>query len=133
MDRLIASESSGSASASYTTRDGRSFVGQLQFGQARLSDYQRATGEAFTQDEFQADLPLQKRVAVWHFADIDKAIAALGDAALGYDRDGLKAVAHLGGVTGMQRFVKTQGQYDPSDELGTSLSDYYGKFSSKQS
>lgn len=133
MDRLIASESSGDASASYTTRDGRSFVGQLQFGQARLSDYQRATGEAFTQDEFKADLPLQKRVAEWHFAEIDKAIDALGEAALGYDRDGLKAVAHLGGVTGMQRFVKTQGQYDPSDELGTSLSDYYGKFSSKQS
>ena len=33
-----------------------------------------------------------------------RAIDALGEAALGHDRDGLKAEAHLGGVTGMQRF-----------------------------
>ena len=41
----------------------------------------------------------------------------------------LICVAHLGGIGGMKRFVLTKGQYDPKDELGTSLSNYYAKFS----
>jgi len=128
VDELIQSESGGSQTASFTTQDGRSFVGQLQFGQARLSDYQNATGESFTQEQFKQDLPLQMRVAAWHFTDIDTAIDGLGEAAQSYDRDGLKAVAHLGGVEGMRRYVRTKGGYNPSDELGTSLSDYYTRF-----
>lgn len=132
VDELIQSESGGSQTASHTTQDGRSFVGQLQFGQARLSDYQNATGESFTQEQFKQDLTLQMRVAAWHFTDIDKAIDGLGEVAQDYDRDGLKAVAHLGGVEGMRRYVKTKGLYNPSDELGTSLSDYYARFSTKQ-
>ena len=64
----------------------------------------------------------------WHFADIQDAIDALGDEADSYDRDGLMAVAHLGGVGGMRKYVRTKGQYNPSDALGTSLSDYYNKF-----
>jgi len=39
------------------------------------------------------------------------------------------AIGHLGGVGGMQKYVRTKGQYNPSDALGTSLSDYYSKFS----
>ena len=58
-----------------------------------------------------------------------KAIDALGDAAAGYDRDGLRAVAHLDGVGGMKQFVRTKGEYNPADELGTSLKSYYDKFS----
>jgi DNA-binding transcriptional ArsR family regulator len=133
LERLTASESSGRSDAEITVADGRRFVGKLQFGEARLRDYQRSTGISFTQDEFKADPALQDKVAAWHFADIDKAIAGLGDAAKGYDRDGLKAVAHLGGVTGMKRFVRSKGDYDPSDALGTSLSDYYAKFSEAKS
>lgn len=53
----------------------------------------------------------------------------MGDEAVSYDRDGLMAVAHLGGVGGMKQFVRTSGEYNPSDALGTSLSDYYDKFS----
>ena len=75
------------------------------------------------------DLELQQRVGQWHLADIGKAIDALGDAAYGYDRDGLTSVAHLGGITGMRRFVQSAGTYNPSDELGTSLQDYYERFS----
>ena len=131
--RLTASESSGKSDAEITVADGRRFVGSLQFGEARLRDYQRATGTAFTQDEFKTDPALQDKVAAWHFADIDKAIAGLGDAAKGYDKDGLKGVAHLGGVTGMKRFVRSKGEYNPADELGTSLSDYYAKFSGAKS
>ena len=96
-------------------------MGKLQMGQARLTDYKSATGKRFTQDEFKADPALQDEVAQWHFKDIDNAIDALGDAAKGYDRDGLRSVAHLGGKGGMRKFVKSGGKYNPADELGTSL------------
>ena len=129
LDQLEASESSGNADAEITIADGRRFVGKVQFGKARLQDYQNATGTTFTQDEFIKDAALQDKVAAWHIADLDKAIAALGDDAAEYDRDGLRAVAHLGGKSGMKKFVRTKGQYNPSDALGTSLSDYYAKFS----
>ena len=130
MDALTASESGGRADAEYTTRDGRRHVGLLQFSDARLQDYRNATGETFTQDQFIQDAELQTRVSQWHIASIDTAIDALGEAASGLDRDGLRAVAHLGGEAGMRRFVRSNGGYNPSDELGTSLSDYYARFSS---
>jgi hypothetical protein len=129
LDLLEQSESSGRSDAEITIGDGRRFVGSLQFGEARLSDYQKATGTRFTQDEFIADEALQDAVAEWHIADIDKAIDALGDAATGYDKDGLRAVAHLAGVGGMRKYVRTKGEYNPADELGTSLQSYYDKFS----
>jgi hypothetical protein len=129
LDLLKQSESSGRSDAEITVGDGHRFVGSLQFGEARLSDYQKATGTLFTQDEFIADKALQVAVADWHIADIDKAIDALGNAAAGYDRDGLRAVAHLGGVGGMKKYVRSKGEYNPADELGTSLQSYYDKFS----
>ena len=132
LDQLEASESSGNADAEITIKDGRRFVGKLQFGKARLQDYQNATGTTFTQDEFIKDAALQDKVAAWHIADLDKAIDALGDAAADYDRDGLRAVAHLGGVGGMQNYVRTNGEYKPADELGTSLQSYYDKFSTSE-
>ena len=131
LDLLEQSESSGRSDAEITIGDGRRFVGSLQFGEARLSDYQKATGTRFTQDEFIADEALQDAVAAWHIAAIDDAITALGDAAVGYDRDGLRAVAHLGGVGGMKKYVRTNGEYNPADELGTSLKSYYDKFSKR--
>ena len=123
------SESSGRSDAEITLDDGRKFVGKLQFGEARLKDYQKATGTSFTQEEFKKNLALQDRVAAWHLDDIDKAIYQLGDDAKAYDRDGLRAVAHLSGKTGMKRFVKSKGEYNPQDQLGTSAQDYYNKFS----
>jgi len=131
LDQLEASESSGKADAEITIKDGRRFVGKLQFGPARLQDYQNATGTTFTQDEFIKDTALQDKVAAWHIADLDKAIDALGDVAAEYDRDGLRAVAHLGGKSGMKKFVQSKGDYNPADELGTSLQSYYDKFSNR--
>ena len=128
LDQLITSESSGKADAEITIADGRRFVGKLQFGVARLRDYHKATGTAFTQDEFIKDAALQEKVAAWHIADLDKAIDALGDDAAVYDRDGLRAMAHLGGKSGMKKFVQSKGDYNPADELGTSLQSYYEKF-----
>ena len=75
-----------------------------------------------------ANSTLQAKVAAWHIADIDKTIDGLGINTDGYDRDGLRAVAHLGGKGGMKKFVRSNGEYNPSDELGTSLQDYYDKF-----
>jgi hypothetical protein len=130
--RLTQSESSGDSKAELTIKDGRTFVGSLQFGSARLADFKKHSGKRFTQDEFKADPALQDEVAKWHIADIDKSIDALGHAAKSYDRDGLRSVAHLGGKGGMKRFVQSGGQYNPSDELGTSLQSYYDKFSAKR-
>lgn len=129
LERLTQSESSGDSKAEIIIADGRRYVGALQFGDFRLQDYQKATGSSFIQDEFKADSALQDKVAAWHIADIDKAIDALGDAAKGYERDGLRSVAHLGGKSGMAKYVKSKGSYNPADELGTNLQDYYDKFS----
>ncbi|MDC0491250.1 hypothetical protein OAN81_08445 [Paracoccaceae bacterium] len=128
IDQLTQNESSGQSDAEITIKDGRRFVGSLQFGEARLKDYQKATGSSFSQDDFKADTALQDKVADWHIKDIDKAIDALGINTDGYDRDGLRAVAHLGGKGGMKKFVLSKGEYDPSDDLGTSLKQYYDKF-----
>ena len=130
LDKLTQSESSGNRNAEITIAGGRRYVGVLQFGDARLQDYKKATGSSFTQDEFKANSALQDRVAAWHIADIDKTIDGLGLNTDGYNRDGLRAVAHLGGKSGMRRFVQSAGKYNPSDELGTSLQDYYDKFAS---
>ena len=78
--------------------------------------------------QFKQDEALQDKVAAWHFSDIDKAIDKLGDATNEYDRDALKAVAHLGGIGGMKSFVRSKGEYNPEDQFGTSLQDYYDKF-----
>jgi len=129
MRKMAMSESSGDPNAEITLEDGRTFTGLYQFGDLRLQDYRKATGAKFTTAEFKEDEALQQKVAEWHFADIEDAIDALGSEADGYDRDGLMAVAHLGGVGGMKRYVRTKGRYDPADALGTSLSDYYNKFS----
>ena len=128
-NKLEASESSGRSDAEITLDDGRKFVGKLQFGEARLKDYQKATGTKFSQEEFKNNLALQDRVAAWHLNDIDKAIDALGEQAKAYNRDGLRATAHISGLTGMKKFVQSKGKYNPSDALGTSAQDYYDKFS----
>lgn len=130
-EKLILSESSGRTGASITIPDGRTFVGKLQFGKARLTDYKNETGEAFTQEEFRNDEALQDKVANWHFEDIDKRIKKLQKEDPGIfgkytDLNGLRAVAHLGGFSNLKRFLK--GESNTKDMLGTSLQDYYDKF-----
>lgn len=108
--------------------------GRAQFGQARLQEAAAAGAipQGTTPQQFMQSPELQKAAENWHFADIDQAIRANG-----YDRligqsingvpitaDGLRAVAHLGGKQGLQRFIETRGQYNPRDANGTSLMDY---------
>ncbi|MDB4028100.1 hypothetical protein N9459_02840 [Flavobacteriaceae bacterium] len=128
-NKLKQSESSNDTTASRVNKSGERYVGELQFGEARLSDYKNSTGASFDLDEFQGSPSLQAKVGLWHIGDIDRYIDQLGDLAKGYDRDGLRAIAHLGGKEGMKKWLESKGKANPSDELGTSLTKYYNKFS----
>lgn len=129
---LAASESGGD----YGVVNDLGYTGRYQFGDARLTDFRRATGLDFTMDQFRNDPRLQEQAYAWHIADIDRAIQANGlDQYIGktingvpITLDGLRAMAHLGGVGGMTKFVTTGGVYNPADANGTSLSDYGMKF-----
>lgn len=134
-DRLVQSESSGNSEASITIKDGRQFGGLLQLGAARLKDYANATKtKAMTPEQFRKlSASEQEKVNDWHINSLTKAArnsGAVGKVIKGIPmtEDALVSMAHLGGIGGMQKFVKTNGEYDPSDELGTSLSSYAKKF-----
>jgi hypothetical protein len=135
---LIATESGGNWGALNAVPGAGGFSGhggRLQFGTARLADAARAgvIPAGMTAQEFAKQPPeVQMAVENWHFADIDNYIRRSGlDRAIGttiggapVTLDGMRAVAHLGGVGGLQKFVSSQGQYNPSDVFGTSLLDY---------
>ena len=123
------------------------FAGLYQFGTERLAEigfYRPAPGEGRngwrgeinipgfpqvrTVQDFLRNPAAQEFAADIHFQRIDAAIDRLPGAA-GRDRNGLRAVAHLGGEDGMRRFVETNGAYDPADSNGTKLSTYYRRFS----
>ena len=121
------SESGGKSDVQISIEDGRTMTGSYQFGDARLADYKRANKTEFTTEEFRTNPSLQEKVFAWHVSDIDRAINKLAGSE-NFSRDGLRAVAHLGGTGGMRKYVKSGGTYDPADEFGTSLSKYYNKF-----
>jgi len=129
---LSMSESSSDSKKRRVNKDGTEYAGELQFGNDRLMDYMRATGAAFEMDEFVDDPLLQKEVGAWHIRDIDKQIAKIKNIPDKFsNQNGLRAVAHLGGITGMKKFISSGGEYNKEDELGTNLMKYYIKFSSK--
>lgn len=137
-DKLMQKESSGRSGVQIeATSEGRpqNMTGLFQFSDDRLTDYMNDTGASFTLEEFRLNPDLQKDVFAWHIADIDRAIERGGFLEQGYDLDGLRAVAHLGGIGGMRQFVRSGGRYNPSDaepgsnRRGTRLSDYYNLFS----
>ncbi len=125
--KMKQSESSGRDDVQITIDDGRTMTGGYQFGDARLADYKKANKAKFSTSQFKNDADLQEKVFQWHIADIDKTITKIP----GSDKmslDGLRAVAHLGGKGGMKKYVTTGGKYNPADQFGTRLSDYYNKF-----
>jgi hypothetical protein len=129
---MMMSESSGRSDVQITARSSgrdQTMTGLFQFSEDRLSDFKKATGESFTAEQFRANPDLQRQVFDWHIRDIDSTIDRNNLLEQGYTRDGLRAVAHLGGKTGMVRYANSRGEYNPSDKFGTSLSDYYQKFS----
>ena len=129
LEQLMHSESSGRQDASITIKDGRTFQGLWQIGPAVKQDYMAARDISFTDDDFLGDAKLQRSVAEFQLQRIDNAIDALGEKASAYDRNGLRAAAWLAGIGGMRRWVSTGGKANPSDQLGTSVTDYYNKFS----
>ena len=128
-DATLAQSESGGR---YDVVNDQGYTGKYQFGQARLDDYNRATGGSITTAALRDDPRLQERVQDWHVRDIDGFIDERGlDQYVGKEvggvpitRDGLRAVAHLGGKGGMARFVESGGEYNPADANGTRLSDY---------
>jgi hypothetical protein len=130
-DALMMAESSGRSDVQITARSGgreQTMTGLFQFSEGRLNDYKKATGEDFSVEDFRANPDLQRQVFNWHIGDIDRLIDQNNLLEQGYTRDGLRAVAHLGGNSGMLRYAKSRGEYNPSDRFGTSLSDYYNRF-----
>jgi hypothetical protein len=127
------------------------YIGTAQFGASRMADlgfYNPAPGEdvkankwggtfdipGFPDVKTKADFLTGKNAAAAqhavfksHVANIDAAIAQT-PGAQAFDANGLRAVAHLGGNDGMQKFVASGGHYDPADSNGVHLSDYYLKF-----
>ena len=129
LNKLLQSESSNRFNL-VTVSDpetGEKVFGGFQFSEGRLADYKRATGDKFTIKKFLSDPKLQMRVTEWHIADLDAFIDTL-DRSKFTSRDGLRAVGHLGGRTGLKKFVASGGKHNPSDRFGTSLMAYYNKF-----
>ena len=143
-NRLQSGESGGKAGVV----NGQGYSGLFQFGTGRLSDlkmYQPLAGEnpngnqwkgaitipgfsPMSHQQFLANPDAQRAAMHVHVADINQAISQTPGADK-MNRDGLIAVAHLGGVQGMQQFVQSGGQYNPADSNRTRLSDYYSKYS----
>mgnify|MGYP003677695817 FL=1 len=131
-ENLKQSESSGR----YDVVNKEGYMGAYQFGDARLTDYKKATNTKFSNDDFTNSKELQDKVFNWHRQDIEASITKRGlDKYIGTEildipitKEGLIAVAHLGGKTGMKKFLESNGKYNPADSNGTKLSDYLNKF-----
>lgn len=120
----------------YTVTNSEGYGGKYQFGQARLDDFNKANGTQFAVADLTAGTPeakaLTEAVQNWHVGDIDNFVSSNGlDKFIGQTvggvqitQNGMRAMAHLGGLGGMRKFLETGGQYNPADSNGTSLSDY---------
>lgn len=131
---LLKTESKGAddwGAVGPVTRSGERAYGRLQFMPTRLADASQALGRQIDPQAFLRDPALQQQVEQWHFADLDRQIAAAGLDRLigqnvgGYDvtANGLRAGAHLGGFGGLQQFLETRGGHNPSDGR-TRIGDY---------
>lgn len=133
---LINTESGGNWNAQNSEMGAgntRGHHGIMQFGQARLTDAIRAGAiPQMTPEQFRANPGAQVAATNWHFNDIDQNIRRKGlDRYVGQTiggvnitMDALRAMAHLGGFGGAQKFVMSGGQYNPADSFGTTLSKY---------
>ncbi|MCD6345941.1 MAG: transglycosylase family protein [Bacteroidales bacterium] len=114
------------------------YIGKFQFGQSAL----KATG--YGHIKF---LDFMDNPSIFPEADQEKAMDSLlrfnefllrdyigtylGEEFLDsikITRSGLLAASHLAGTNNVKRFLTTNGKYNPSDHLGTRLSDYLFTF-----
>jgi hypothetical protein len=126
-DSLSNTESGGN----YWAVNSEGYGGKYQWGEARLADYNRATGQSITMAQFldgtANGMKIQEDAQAWHNADIDKSLGDLvGQTVNGMvmTPNALRAAAHLGGIGGARKFVESGGAYDPADSNGTTLSKY---------
>jgi len=138
---LIQNESGGDWAAQNNAKGyggKRGHFGRLQFGHGRLQDYSTAHGIGPIAPQAFMNAPeLQKKVEQWHFNDIDDYVANKGlDRYIGSDvggvritPDALRSMAHLGGNRGLEKFLTSDGGYNPADANGTRLSDYGSRHS----
>ena len=115
------------SSSDYGRVNSEGYFGFLQWGDDRLTDYNRAHGTNITKEQFLASEAIQRAANIWHIQDIDAHIADKGYLDKGYSLDGMRAVAHLGGKGGLDDFVTKGANY--KDKYGTRLMDYYNEFS----
>lgn len=137
---LVNSESSGNwfAKNNVPGNGGNGHYGALQFSIGRLNDAKKAgiIPSSMTPEQFRQDPTAQINVTNWHFADIDNRIFKNGlDYYVGKNvggqpvsMDSLRSMAHLGGFVGMTKYLQSDGQYNPADAFGTTLSAYGKKF-----
>ena len=113
--------------------------GAIQFGQDRLQDAKNAgvIPKDMTPEQFRTSSPeFQDKVADWHFSDIDRQAKNAGleqyygknIGGVTINRDSIRAMAHLGGMGGVRRFIASGGRDNPADANGTRLSDYGTRF-----
>lgn len=134
---LIKTESGGNFQAhnNATGSSGRKgHFGRVQFGKDRLDEAKRAGAipSDMTPDQFLKSPDAQRNAEKWHFGNIQDNIDKTGlNQYIGKNvngttitRDGIVAMAHLGGFAGAKKFLETGGKYNPSDSNGTTLSAY---------
>ena len=133
---LFDTESSGNFGASNNeigSGGKKGHFGRVQFSVNRLIEAKNsgAIPRDMTTEQFLSNPEAQIKAENWHFADIQNHISRFGERFIGQEingipvtRDGLVAVAHLGGKEGMKKFLNSGGEYNPQDSFGTSLSEY---------
>lgn len=133
---LVRSESGGrfTAQNDIPGSGGVGHFGRGQFSRGRLEDAKRAgiIPQGMTPDDFMASPQAQQAVEAWHVGDILNFAREKGlDRYIGQvvggvpiTEESLINIAHLGGNRGLERFLTSGGQYNPSDAFGTSLLDY---------
>ena len=70
-ENLKLSESSGR----YDVVNKEGYMGAYQFGNARLTDYKKATNTEFSNSDFIKNKKLQDQVYIWHRQDIESSIS----------------------------------------------------------
>lgn len=112
------------------------YTGKYQWGPGRLADFNKAMGTNYTLEEFRQNPDLQETAQSWHEEDVlnyamDNGLDYYFGKSVGgvpITPESVIAMAHLGGKHGMRQFIESGGQYNPSDDFGTSLRDYGQKF-----
>jgi hypothetical protein len=127
IDAFNASLARTESGGDYSVVNKQGYSGKYQWGQARLDDYNRATGSNVVMTEFLADPEIQERAQRWHVSDIDQNLGKyVGTVVKGtkLSINAIRAMAHLGGIGGARKFIESGGAFDPADANGTRLSKY---------